>query len=134
MEIKRFIEEHGTALRFIHGKVKRLGCCPEWEDFDEFCNWCLLSGYVYASRLYKFNRDDIYSPENCTWEKAPTIGKTAVNEWNATVNQIRSKLGKDPLKVSCKDCAHRKVCKYVADGMGVCDEYLYLKHSHKSQT
>lgn len=61
----------------------------------------------------------------------PTYSEFKAN-WNKTVNRIRVHYGMEPFEVvdpdlsnkTCKDCVHYKVCKYKADCVPICEDYL----------
>lgn len=63
--------------------------------------------------------------------KEPTYSALKAS-WNKTVNRIREHYGLDPFDVdepdfsnrTCKDCGHYKVCRYKADGVPICEDYL----------
>lgn len=52
--------------------------------------------------------------------------------WNKVVNRLRKHYGMelfdeeepDYSDRTCKDCVHYKVCRYKADGVPICDDYL----------
>lgn len=61
----------------------------------------------------------------------PSYGQLKAS-WNRTVNRIREHYGMDLFDVdepdltdrTCKDCVHYKVCKYKADCVPICEDYL----------
>ncbi len=61
----------------------------------------------------------------------PTYSEFKV-AWNRAVNRIREHYGMKPFDVAdpdysdrtCKDCVHYKVCKYKADCLPICEDYL----------
>lgn len=85
-------------------RVRKLGCCDEWLDFDQFLKWAKKSGFAADGCLKRHNNSKPYSPRNCYWlECAKTNPSYAKDEfcerWNNTVNRIRDHYGMAPLEV-----------------------------------
>ena len=130
--------ETGEDLYNRWVRVRKTGCCDEWaEDFMAFAKWSLDGGYELGAYLKRIDPKKEFSPTNCFW----SIGKDTkcaykasefCATWNKTVNRLREHYGLTPFIVeeqdnsgkTCKDCVHYKVCKYKADDMPVCDDYL----------
>ena len=130
MNIKSFYENNKAELYRRWKRIKKIGCCEEWHDLEEWLNWCLVSGYDENSQLFKIDAEKEYSPENCYWRSINVRPLDAedikfANSWNKTVNSIRLKLGRDPLgEKSCGCCVHEKVCKYTGDDTHYCEEFI----------
>ena len=129
--------EDGQILYRKWSRIRK-NCCPEWANsFGAFIEWSLNNFFEAGASLLRFNRLEGYSPENCYW----SIGDTTHSSyrasgfcaaWNKTVNRIREYYGmplfiveeEDNNSKTCKDCVHYNVCKYKAEGVPVCDDYL----------
>ena len=48
-------------------KGREIGICEEWKDFEKFYEWSIQNGYTEDLYLSRFDRNIIYSPENCSW-------------------------------------------------------------------
>jgi hypothetical protein len=41
--------------------------CPEWDNFNNFREWALISGYEDGLTIERLNVNGNYEPLNCTW-------------------------------------------------------------------
>lgn len=77
--------------------------CDEWVDnFEEFCNWALFSGYETDLTLDRIDVNGNYCPENCRWitneEQQNNTTKNVFLEYNGqklTISQWAKKLNLD---------------------------------------
>ena len=119
-------------------RIRKNGCCAEWEeDFNAFAEWSLSSGYELGSSLKRFDSSQEASPTNCFWStgkgmKVYYTDSEFCARWNRTVNLFRKRYGMMPFVTveednsakTCKDCVHYKVCKYKISDMTVCEDFL----------
>lgn len=47
--------------------LKGIAVVPEWDDFENFAEWALRSGYETGLSIDRINGDGDYCPENCRW-------------------------------------------------------------------
>lgn len=70
-----------------------ISICDEWQNFDNFCDWALSSGYEESKRYPALSIDRIdvdkgYSPDNCRWATATQQAN------NTSRNHLISAFGK----------------------------------------
>lgn len=70
-----------------------ISICDEWQNFDNFCDWALSSGYEESKRCPALSIDRIdvdkgYSPDNCRWATATQQAN------NTSRNHLISAFGK----------------------------------------
>lgn len=85
-------------------RVKKVGCCPEWEDYEKFYEWAMNSWCEFGYQLRRYNENEPYSPNNCYWYRSDKthpdyIPKEFCKSWNETVNRVRVACGMDPFEV-----------------------------------
>ena len=44
--------------------------CPEWDDYENFYEWALSSGYNESLTIDRINVNGNYEPNNCKWSTA----------------------------------------------------------------
>ena len=136
----------GDALYAKWIRIKNISCRPWADDFMEFANWALDSGYELHATIRRKNKKEQYSPKNCCWVVNGNVKREQTKkydykiykdstfrvEWNRAVNRIRKHYGLEPFEIdepdysdrTCKDCIHYNVCKYKAKGIPICEDYL----------
>ena len=70
-----------------------ISICDEWQNFDNFCDWALSSGYEESKRhpalsIDRIDVDKGYSPDNCRWATATQQAN------NTSRNHLISAFGK----------------------------------------
>ena len=113
---------------------RKAGRCEEWDDFNAFCVWAFDQGFIRGAFVRRRDKHGLYTPENCYLITGKKIGHNIdpedfINRWNKTVNRIRIAYGMEPLRKqnstkTCKDCKHYVVCKYKAENVPVCEDFL----------
>ena len=100
-------------IKWLRLHVKE--CCPEFEDFMNFYNWAMESGYTYGDSLYRIDTKAPFTPDNCAWKKEPDTIKGCISKakryndqkridsWNNLVNSIRKAQGMEPLQATKKE-------------------------------
>lgn len=102
--------EHGSKLYSYWKNVHRATDAKEFEEFIDFYNWSMLNGYTLGARLFRYDTDEPYSPDNCFWvakgERAIEQGypphryPTREKQWDEVVNRIRLHYGMAPIHSS----------------------------------
>jgi len=63
--------------------------CPEWlNDFAEFRNWALSSGYADDLTIDRIDVDRDYSPDNCRWATQIEQANNRRNNTRLTVDGV----------------------------------------------
>ena len=76
--------------------------------FQNFYKWAIESGYQVGAKLYRYDENKPYSPDNCVWcmmiprDKKFTEQEQAdfTKKWNETVNVFRVAAGLEPFSLS----------------------------------
>lgn len=110
--------EKGKRLYGFWKRIHRNIDSPEFEQFTDFYYWAIANGYTDRARLYRYDREEPYSPENCFWvpvgdvagTKEPQkngeqsniyyLDSTWMRKWDETVNRIRLHYGMEPIHSS----------------------------------
>lgn len=98
--------DHGRRLYEYWRTVHRGTDSIEFETFPGFYEWSMQNGYTIGARLFRYDPDEPFNPDNCFWE--PTKGKIVnqkyvcrdfprEKQWDDVVNRIRQHYGMEPI-------------------------------------
>jgi hypothetical protein len=100
-------------------RVKKQDHVPEWDNWENFYEWCHDTHYTPGDKLLRIYPTEPYGPDNCFWMERPAwpddepetlpwpepdaetttdpgierIDREFVRRWNRTVNVFRRALG-----------------------------------------
>lgn len=63
--------------------------CDEWDDFENFYEWAIDSGYEVGLTIDRIDNDRGYSPKNCRWVDITTQANNRSSNHFVTYNNIR---------------------------------------------
>ena len=98
--------EHGRRLYDYWRNVHRNTDCEQFETFPGFYNWAMDNGYTIGARLFRYDPDDPFNPDNCFWgAKGEKSGQGKLlkrdflreKQWDDFVNRIRRYYGMEPI-------------------------------------
>lgn len=98
--------DHGRRLYTYWRKVRPDTDSPEFLEYPKFFKWAMANGYTVGAKLFKYEPDEPYSPENSFWvaRKDWVIGDVEVyrnmareRKWDETINRIRLHFGMEPI-------------------------------------
>ena len=101
--------DHGRRLYDYWRKVKKDTDSEEFMEFPDFFNWAMANGYTVGAKLFRYDAEDPFSPENCFWVSRSDCANGATSpprdreweqKWDETVNRIRVHYGIKPLHSS----------------------------------
>lgn len=78
----------------------------KFEEFPGFYKWAMSNGYTIGAKLFRYDPDEPFSPENCFWgssgdsevcEKLIARDQTLEQKWDEAVNRIRLYFGMEPI-------------------------------------
>lgn len=98
--------EHGSQLYSYWRKIRVKGVCPEFVEFPGFYKWAMENEYTVGAKLFRYEEDEPFSPDNCFWVPHEEWVNKPVEterhpkreqEWDEVVNRIREHYGMDPI-------------------------------------
>ena len=98
--------EHGSKLYAYWKKISHDTDSPEFGKFPDFHNWAMQNGYTLGARLFRYDPDEPYNPDNCFWVAKGGSAKEQTythrdaereKEWDEVVNRIRLHYGMEPI-------------------------------------
>ena len=98
--------DHGRRLYEYWRNVHRETDSEEFKTFPGFYEWAMANGYTLGARLFKYDPEDPFSPDNCFWgAKSKKAGDQAYTyrdfvrekQWDDVVNRIRQHYGMEPI-------------------------------------
>lgn len=98
--------EHGRKLYQYWKSVHRETDSKKFETFPGFYDWAMQNGYTIGAKLFRYNPDEPFGPDNCFWvakgngERAQTYPHREFlreKEWDKVVNRIRKHYGMEPI-------------------------------------
>jgi hypothetical protein len=106
----KYTEITKTELgRSVHDKWcqmrKKFPCSPTFQNFINFYEWAIATGYTGEELLFRKDKTLPYSEDNCYWNIPTKTNKGGnayykgqAESWNRTVNAIRKAYGMPPLE------------------------------------
>ena len=78
------------------GKYPRYGgrgisICPEWMDYDVFCDWAEGAGYAEGLSINRVDNDGNYEPGNCEWtDRITQANNSSRNIWFSAFGETKT--------------------------------------------
>lgn len=103
-EIRR--TDHGRRLYGYWKRIKGQSNSKKFAAYPDFFKWAMANGYTVGAKLFRYEEDEPYNPENCFWvARSEWVGEDAEfnrnlareREWDNTVNRIRLHYGMEPI-------------------------------------
>ena len=101
--------EHGRRIYAYWRRIRKHDVSPEFEAFPGFYFWAMKNKYTIGAKLFKYEPDEPYAPDNCFWVpqseriEIPTarpLDREMAKKWDETVNRIRLHYGMEPIHSS----------------------------------
>jgi hypothetical protein len=101
--------DHGRRLYHYWKNIHHATDSEEFKEFPDFHNWAMQNGYTIGAKLFRYDQDEPFSPDNCFWgarsEKSgeqfyPHRYPEREKQWDEVVNRIRRHYGMEPIHSS----------------------------------
>lgn len=73
-------------------KDRTIKMCSEWRDPDKFVEWCIKNGYKNWNRMYRYNDNGDFEPDNCYWaphkKKKTELSEEDIEELNKELKSV----------------------------------------------
>lgn len=104
--------EIGSRLYTYWKKARYDTDSEEFVNFPGFYKWATQNGYTLGAKLFRYDTDEPYNPDNCFWvarsewvgatqtvrqEYVDTRDRLWMKKWDDTVNRIRLHYGMEPI-------------------------------------
>lgn len=99
----------GRRLYAYWKKIRVYSDAEEFQTYPGFYNWAMENGYTIGAKLFRYDFDKPYSPDNCFWsgraerggdDTPPARDAEWEKKWDDAVNRIRKHFGMAPIHSS----------------------------------
>lgn len=98
--------EHGSRLYAYWHRIKGKDISEEFKEFPGFYRWAMKNNYTIGAKLFKYEPDEPYTPDNCFWvprnewvdnPTPPSRNRAWERKWDEAVNRIRKHYDMEPI-------------------------------------